>query len=427
MDKKGILKAGVIGCGTIFNKAHLYAWIDSEDTQLIAFYDVDQNQSERTKQRYISLLKEKIKRVGNNIPKQDEVDNFHDDLVDTYEAKLETAECCSDARELINRVDIVDICTPVKWHTPYSVMGLEQDTNVMSEKPMARTFWEAKTIVTAAGKSKGIYQLNDDNIFLPRYQLIKNLVESGVIGDVQCCWICRGSQGPRRGWFWNPVISGGGCLMDYGTHAVTSLWYLIGFDKEPMEVQSIRISTKQRHRLIGNRLQKIRVEDDAHFKVMFRDPVSGSWITLIIEATWSGPELGDSGSDVGGYIRIEGSDGELVGCCDAEGQDHIKVRYAGGNKKLIRVPQTVSEIDPIEKEIRNFVSCVREKSSSILNEAVGVSVMEILGSAYLSEVHGRSAVTLQEFRKFNDTIASSHKGKREVATAIIYSLMEPFT
>ena len=45
---------------------------------------------------------------------------------------------------------------------------------------------------------------------------------SGLIGEVQSLWIARGSHGGEGGWFWNPVLSGGGCLMDYGTHAVAS-------------------------------------------------------------------------------------------------------------------------------------------------------------------------------------------------------------
>ena len=55
--------------------------------------------------------------------------------------------------------------------------------------------------------------------------------------------------------------------MDYGTHAVTSLWYLVGFDAVPRQVKSLRIESRMKTRPLEGRIQKVKVEDDAYIRV----------------------------------------------------------------------------------------------------------------------------------------------------------------
>jgi hypothetical protein len=94
--------------------------------------------------------------------------------------------------------------------------------------------------------------------------------------------------------------SGGGCVMDYGSHAVTSTWFLVGYDKVPVEIRSLGLKTREPTRVVDGRYQHITIDDDATFKVRFVDSTNDDWITAIIQVTWSWPELGPDGSDVRG-------------------------------------------------------------------------------------------------------------------------------
>ena len=98
-----------------------------------------------------------------------------------------------------------------------------------------------------------------------------------MIGEVQHIWITRGYHGPedRGDWFWDPMENGGGAIMDYGSHAVSSVWFLAGYDKSPDRVRSLGIEARQKMRLIGGRFQQIETDDDAHFKVRFVNPKNG--------------------------------------------------------------------------------------------------------------------------------------------------------
>src|SRR5262249_31901841 len=134
---------------------------------------------------------------------------------------------CNTPEELLEKVDMVDVCSTVRWHAYYAAMALEHNVHVVTEKPMARTWWEAQRVAEVAKTSKALFQLNDDNVFIPRYQALRHVVESGMIGEVQTIWIARGYPGStRNAWFWESLEAGGGGIMDYGSHAVASTWFL---------------------------------------------------------------------------------------------------------------------------------------------------------------------------------------------------------
>ena len=395
------------------------------------FYDADETAAQNTLTHYRVLAGEQIQGLKSGpeyLGGQRVADRLSaSSRVSQLQKGLDVASVYSSSEKLVSEVDIVAICTPVLWHVPYAKLVVEHGAHAMSEKPMGRSWWEARRLREAVKKSGKLYQLSDDNVFIPRYQALRNVLESGLIGEVQSLWIARGSHGGEVGWFWDSSVSGGGCLMDYGTHAVTSTWFLLGYDKRPVKVKSTGIRKRQPTRSIEGRLQRVFVEDDAHFKVCFEDPKSRDLIVANIEATWSWSELGTPSSGPRGYILVEGSEGTVTGFVDeVNDRDYLKVVRYGYGEKLIQVPTVKPERESVEGEIRNFVECVRLGVPSILNEDVGLGVMEILGSAYLSEVRGRVAVSPDEFREFCEEVGSKYGSDMEAGAAIVSALMKPY-
>jgi predicted dehydrogenase len=115
----------VWGAGQIFNEAHLPAYISLDNIELAAIYDPDHSRAEATRGHYFSLLKEAGKST-----------------------EAVNVELCDSAEELISNVEMIDICSPARYHTKYGVMALEKNVHVMTEKPMARTWWEASHVST---------------------------------------------------------------------------------------------------------------------------------------------------------------------------------------------------------------------------------------------------------------------------------------
>ncbi|MGE5642232.1 MAG: Gfo/Idh/MocA family protein [Byssovorax cruenta] len=398
-------RVGCLGAGKIFNEAHLPAYISLDSVELAAIYDPDRKRAESTRAHYLSLLKE----AGQ---KADDVN----------------VELCDNAEGLISNVDMIDICSPARYHAQYAVRALEKNVHVMTEKPMARTWWEANQVVEAQRTSKAMFQLNDDNLFIPRYRALRNVIDDGMIGEVQHIWITRGYHGPedRGDWFWDPMENGGGAIMDYGSHAVSSVWFLAGYDKSPQEVRSLGIEARQKMRLIGGRFRQIETDDDAHFKVRFVNPANGDWITAVIEATWAWPELGRDGSDVHGYIEVEGSKGTVTACVTEAGQDYLRVVSRTFGERIIPVEEALSEAGSFRAEIDNFVKSIRAGLPSILNADVAAGGIGMINSAQLSELRGRVAITPEELMQFSREQVAAAPDAWQGGDRIISTLYAPF-
>jgi predicted dehydrogenase len=394
-----------MGAGQIFNEAHLPAYISLESVELAAIYDPDRMRAESTREHYLSLLKE----AGKPIEGAD-------------------VELCDTPEDLIGSVEMIDICSPARYHAQYAVMALEKHVHVMTEKPMARTWWEARQVAEAARKSTAMFQLNDDNLFIPRYRALRNVIDDGMIGEVQHIWITRGYHGPedRGDWFWDPMENGGGAIMDYGSHAVSSVWFLAGYDKSPQEVRSLGIEARQKTRLIGGRFRQIETDDDAHFKVRFVDPKNGDWITAVIEATWAWPELGKDGSDVHGYIEVEGSKGTVTACVDDQGQDYLRVVSRIFGERNIYVEEALSEAGSFRAEIDNFVKSIHAGVPSILNAEVAEGGIRMINRAQLSELRGRVTITPDELVQFSREQAAAASDAWQGGDQIILALYAPF-
>ena len=122
----GLLKLGIIGAGNICNGGHLPAHIRNRDRLIVtAIYDINHQCAVDTKEHYIQLMSEAGVTVDWEIT------------------------ACTSPEELLDKVDLVDICTSLKYHAYYAAMALRHGVHAMSEKPMARSWPEAMDVVEA--------------------------------------------------------------------------------------------------------------------------------------------------------------------------------------------------------------------------------------------------------------------------------------
>lgn len=81
-------------------------------------------------------------------------------------------------------IDAVSIVTMWDQHTAPAVAALEAGKHVFLEKPMASTVEDCRTIIAAAGRSKGILQIGHICRFNPRYRAAKEAIAAGRIGRI---------------------------------------------------------------------------------------------------------------------------------------------------------------------------------------------------------------------------------------------------
>jgi predicted dehydrogenase len=140
-----------------------------------------------------------------------------------------------DADELINdpEVDAVYVATPPDSHREYVVRVAQAGKPVYVEKPMARTALECEDMISACDEAGVGLFVAYYRRALPRFVTVKELLDSGRIGQLRSVSIGNERPAPvgeadQEGWRVDPVISGGGHFVDLGSHILDLLDWLLG-------------------------------------------------------------------------------------------------------------------------------------------------------------------------------------------------------
>ena len=129
---------------------------------------------------------------------------------------------------LAERLDGIVIATPSALHAEQSIRALEAGAAVFCQKPLGRTAAEAGAVVEAARRADRLLAVDLSYRFTEGMRRIRQLIVAGELGSVFACdLVFHNAWGPDKAWFYDPALSGGGCVMDLGVHLVDlALWAL---------------------------------------------------------------------------------------------------------------------------------------------------------------------------------------------------------
>jgi predicted dehydrogenase len=125
-------------------------------------------------------------------------------------------------------VDGVVIATPSALHAQQAIRALEAGAAVFCQKPLGRSTEEVRRVVGAARAADRLLAVDLSYRFVAGVTEIRELVRSGELGDIYgASLVFHNAYGPDKAWFYDPALSGGGCVMDLGIHLVDlALWVL---------------------------------------------------------------------------------------------------------------------------------------------------------------------------------------------------------
>lgn len=143
---------------------------------------------------------------------------------------IENARGFSDLNDLLEAgVDAVSVCTPNVAHHDATVAALEAGAHVLVEKPMAVTLDQAVSMVRAARKAGRILTVGFQTRYDPNTQMLNELVQAGVLGDV---YYVETGGGRRRGMpggtFIRKETAGAGAVADVGCYALDLVMEALG-------------------------------------------------------------------------------------------------------------------------------------------------------------------------------------------------------
>jgi len=137
------------------------------------------------------------------------------------------------------RMEVVSILTPNFLHYPMAKRLLENNFNVICEKPMTTSYEEAKELDRINKEKQLVFAVTYTYTGYPMVRQMKNMIESGEIGDIQKVdlqyyqgWInpiIHDDKKRAETWRLQPEKSGISCCIgDIGTHAFDMLEYVSG-------------------------------------------------------------------------------------------------------------------------------------------------------------------------------------------------------
>ncbi|MDR4968670.1 MAG: Gfo/Idh/MocA family oxidoreductase, partial [Acholeplasmataceae bacterium] len=250
------LKIGIIGCGAIATAKHLPALSKLKNVEVVAFCD---------------LILEKASHLAKK-----------------YGTK--NAMITTDYQQVMNNseIDVIHVCTPNNSHAEISIAALNHGKHVMCEKPMAKTYEEAKAMYEASLKNNKQLSVSYQNRFRADTIYLKKLCESNYLGEIYYAKAkaLRRRAVPTWGVFLDEQKQGGGPLIDVATHALDlTLWLMNNY-----EVDYVVGTTYHKLSRIENAAnewgswdpKKFTVEDSGFGFVKMRNGA-----TIVIESSWA--------------------------------------------------------------------------------------------------------------------------------------------
>ncbi len=153
-----------------------------------------------------------------------------------YAERHGVARWYGEAAELIRdpEVDAVYVATPPSTHAEYGILAARAGKPVYVEKPMALDAGEARSMIDACREAGVPLFVAYYRRALPRFLKVKELVDSGSVGDVRVIQTSiLTPASPQDGeeekpWRVVPEVSGGGYFFDLAAHSLDFFDYLLG-------------------------------------------------------------------------------------------------------------------------------------------------------------------------------------------------------
>ncbi|NKI32050.1 Gfo/Idh/MocA family protein [Croceivirga thetidis] len=203
--------------------------------------------------------------------------------------------CYTDFDKMLDEAkpDAVVVALPTKLHHIIVKKLLERNIHVFVEKPFCLTLEEGMELTQMANDRKVINQVGYHNKFIGTFNEVKNLLQNKAIGEIQ--HFLAEAYGPvvikkkQDTWRSDPS-QGGGCLLDYASHVIDLVNFLVG----PIKGQK------------GTLLKTIyskKVEDAVYSLLELENGITGN-----LSVNWSDETYRKMSTS----ITVQGSNGKIV-------------------------------------------------------------------------------------------------------------------
>jgi predicted dehydrogenase len=129
-------------------------------------------------------------------------------------------------------LDGVVIATPSALHAEQSIAALQRGLAVFCQKPLGRNAGEVRAVLDTARAADRLLGVDLSYRYTQAMRAVKARIDAGELGEVYAVnLVFHNAYGPDKPWFYDPALSGGGCVMDLGIHLVDLALWALGFPR----------------------------------------------------------------------------------------------------------------------------------------------------------------------------------------------------
>ena len=250
-------------------------------------------------------------------------------------------------------LDAVIICTPPNLHPEIALHFCQRKVHVLCEKPLSIDLSSAELMLDTAQRNGVKLTMASKFRYVEDVVRAKSIVRSGILGEillVENAFTSCIDMSQR----WNSQrdTSGGGVLIDNGTHSIDIMRYFLG----PLnDVQVIE----------GTRGHGLEVEETVQMFVRSADGVLGR-----IDLSWS------INKELENYIQIYGTKGTVV-----VGWKASKYRQNTSNEWIV-FGQGYDKIQAFRSNIVNFCGGIRGEEALLVTPQDAIASVQVIEAAY---------------------------------------------
>lgn len=146
------------------------------------------------------------------------------------------AKACQSLRELLEEVGeegVVVIATPHSDLAPSAIEAVGAGCHVLVEKPGGRTLQDVERLAELSANSGRVIKVGFNHRFHPGFTAMRAEVEARSLGGVlfvRATYGHGGRVGYEKEWRFSEKVSGGGELLDQGSHLIDLVRFMTGED-----------------------------------------------------------------------------------------------------------------------------------------------------------------------------------------------------
>ena len=271
-------------------------------------------------------------------------------------AEIVGGKSYSDYKQLADlELDVVIVATPPVSHPEIACYFMERGTPVLCEKPLCMSVADAEKMIATAEANNVLFTMASKFRYCEDVVTAKGILASGMLGEIlqfENAFTAKVDMSKR--WNSDADMSGGGVLIDNGTHSVDIIRYFLG------GIDSVLV-------VDAGGTQGLSVDENVKMFAKTKNNVTAS-----VDLTWG------INKELPYFISIYGSNGTL----------HIGWRESkykvNSNPDWTAFGKGYDKVASFKGKIENFSHALRGKEELFIKPADALASVRVIEAAYKS-------------------------------------------